>query len=191
MKFIYSFFLIILFISCATTENHTKAIHLNKDIVLNIEGFKNIFPKQTLLVQLVEFKGMERIEKVQVVFKNEKSLKIIALDHMGLELFDAEFPEQGEPNYSSKLPLDRRLFSKIVSDILIVYSNREELITRFAQKVVVEDTKKTRVLSSGKKKFIEIRYSDGHDWNSNIDYVNYEHGYRLKITILKNELLHK
>ena len=193
----------ILFVSCSTIIKESldqkksviarpsPDVIITKGLSINIQNIQDIIPTHSLIVQHVEFKGTERLEQAQVIFKNQKTLQVIALSGFGIELFNAKFLNGGEFTYESKLNLPRELFDKIISDMLIVYSTKKQILARFSSPIVVTEAANYRQLEFNNQKLIEIYYDKGKNWDSDINFINYELGYRLKIKTTKNELLPK
>lgn len=198
MKYLQIMSVFFLSISCSLIKQKSKdiiepVIVINSSLKIKTSGFKSLIPNNSITLQNIEFKSMDKFEQVQVIFKHDNILAINAINQIGIELFYVEIFKDNTIKYQSSIP-DKYLksfFNNIMADMLMALLNHDELKKSLIGDVRIKEDYLQRQLYEGNKRIITINYGPMKNWPYDLKITNYLSGYKLTVKNGNYELLHK
>lgn len=191
-KKLVSIISLFLLMSCSSLpEKQSKSISVLDSFEVERVRINEIFPKDSIIIHFVEFKGLNHFEQVQLIFKNTEQLQVTGVSPFGPVLFTAEVKEGFFTKFDKNVPFDETVVEKILADMILVFDNSDYLLSKINPDTEIKEKKNNRSFLVKGDKLLEINYSESQKWSSDIEYLNYKVGYKVKIKLIKNEYIHK
>ena len=179
------FCILFLVIGCASSPvtDMGQRIELSPKLLISISDFREIFPRNAVIKQFISYSRKNKNESAQVVIKNLKDLRITILSPFGVELLSLKLENQTLQKVSGVPGIDVKFFDRAMADMLAIYSSHESLKENLKaeRQVNVDTTVKTRAISLGETRIIDIAYDGGNPWESEIIFKHHSLNYELNI----------
>lgn len=180
--FKYGLAVILLLSGCAHTQKSVQSsVNIGEDAQLNLKEPKDIFPEIEMVQVLTIEHGKEKRTSQVVLSSLNNKLTIVALLPFGGEVFRVEYAE-GVISAKS-LPMVQKNFDLkyALSDIVMIYAEKEKLETWLSKGVEVIDTEMGRTIRYKGQDLISIQYDQKDRWTASVKYEHLLRKYKIQV----------